>query len=81
MLILFAGAVKLLHFPLLTGTPVVIMSKFDPELYCASIQKYKVTLSLVVPPMLLVLGRHPGMASSTSSTSLMNGTLGSDVKV
>lgn len=60
MLISFAGAVKLLHFPLLTGTPVVVMPKFDPEVYCSSIQRYKVTISLVVPPMLLVLGRHPG---------------------
>ena len=81
MLILFAGAVKLLHFPFLSGTPVVIMSKFDPELYCASIQKYKITLSLVVPPMLLVLGRHPGTASSTFSTSLMKDAFGSDLKV
>lgn len=67
ILISFVGAVKLLHFPLITGTPVVVMSKFDPELFCASIQKYKVTLSLVVPPMLLVLGRHPGMTTFASS--------------
>ncbi|KAI0783026.1 AMP binding protein [Abortiporus biennis] len=53
------GAVKLLHFPYLRGTPVVIMSKFDPTVFCRSIERYKVTSALIVPPICLALVHHP----------------------
>ncbi|KIM81366.1 hypothetical protein PILCRDRAFT_821453 [Piloderma croceum F 1598] len=53
------GAAKLLHFPLFLGTPVVIMPRFDPVAFCAHIEKYKVTVALIVPPMVLNLTRHP----------------------
>ena len=60
MLTTVIGAVKLLHWPMTLGAPVVMMSHFDPENFCAYVQKYKVTISLVVPPVLVVLSRHPG---------------------
>ncbi|KAF9526656.1 AMP binding protein [Crepidotus variabilis] len=53
------GAIKLLHFPFATGTPVYIMPRFDPVDFCAYIEKYKITAALVVPPVLVVLARHP----------------------
>ncbi|KAI0783030.1 AMP binding protein [Abortiporus biennis] len=53
------GAVMLIQFPLAIGTPVIIMQKFDPNLFCASIEKYKVTMALVVPPICLALVHHP----------------------
>lgn len=58
-----AGAVKLLHWPFTLGVPVAIMSHFDPENFCAYVQRYKATISLVVPPVLVVLARHPGKPS------------------
>lgn len=35
------------------------MPRFDPELFCSSIEKYKVTVSHIVPPILVVLLNHP----------------------
>lgn len=36
------------------------MSRFEPIQFCANIEQYKVTVALVVPPILVVLARHPG---------------------
>ena len=35
------------------------MSKFDIEKWCAYVQKYKVSFSYVVPPVVLLLSKHP----------------------
>ncbi|KAF8161247.1 AMP binding protein [Crassisporium funariophilum] len=53
------GAVKLLHFPFRSGAPVAVMPRFDPEQFCANIDRYKITTALVVPPVLVLLARHP----------------------
>ena len=56
------GAVKLLLFPLSLGTPAVIMAGFDPVRFCQAVERYRATIVLVVPPMLVVLARHNGMS-------------------
>jgi acyl-CoA synthetase (AMP-forming)/AMP-acid ligase II len=53
------GIAMLLHFPFYSGIPVVIMPRFEPVAYCAHIEKYKITVALVVPPILLAMARHP----------------------
>lgn len=58
------GAVNVLHWPITLGAPVVLMTHFDPENFCSYVQKYKATVSLVVPPVLVVLARHPGIMTS-----------------
>ncbi|KAJ6557879.1 AMP binding protein [Mycena capillaripes] len=50
---------QVLHLPLIMGLPVVIQSRFEPTEYCANIEKYKISVSLIVPPILVVLARHP----------------------
>jgi len=55
------GIIKLVHLPFLTGTPVAILPRFDPDAFCATIEKYKVTVALIVPPILVVLSRHPAV--------------------
>lgn len=55
-----SGAVKLIFYPFYCGFPVVILPKFDPEQFCRSIERYKVTVAFVVPPIILVLVHHPG---------------------
>jgi acyl-CoA synthetase (AMP-forming)/AMP-acid ligase II len=40
-------------------TPVVIMEKFDLERYCQLIQKYKVTVAPLVPPIAVLLAKSP----------------------
>ncbi|KAG6891501.1 hypothetical protein C0992_005640 [Termitomyces sp. T32_za158] len=54
------GMVKLLHFPTLSGVPLVTMPCFDPVKFCAHIERYRITTALIVPPVLVVLARHPG---------------------
>jgi 4-coumarate--CoA ligase len=54
------GAIKLLMLPLSLGTPAVVMAGFDPVLFCEAVGRYRATIVLVVPPMLVVLARHEG---------------------
>ena len=49
------------------------MSKFDIEKWCAHVQNYKVTFSYVVPPVVLLLGKHPAVDKyDLSSMRMMN---------
>lgn len=40
-------------------TPVVIMARFDLELLCQLVEKYKVTLASIVPPVAVLLAKSP----------------------
>ncbi|KAF8586519.1 acetyl-CoA synthetase-like protein [Ramaria rubella] len=53
------GLTHLVLFTLYAGAPLVIMSKFNPDEFCASIDRYKVTVAVTVPPILVVLANHP----------------------
>lgn len=53
------GLTKLLHWPVLIGTPIVVMPKFDLRGLCELVQKYKVTILMLVPPIALALARDP----------------------
>lgn len=55
-----AGVTDLLHYPFKVGSSVAIMPRFDPVQFCANIERYKVNRAFVVPPVLVVLARHPG---------------------
>ncbi|KAF8340904.1 AMP binding protein [Amanita rubescens] len=52
------GLMMNLHFPFMCGTPVIIQQLFEPAQFCANVEKYKVTIALTVPPVLLHLARH-----------------------
>ncbi|KAJ3934522.1 MAG: AMP binding protein [Lentinula lateritia] len=52
------GLVKLLLFPFICGVSTIVMPHFDPLAFCESIQRYKVTITLIVPPVLVVIARH-----------------------
>ncbi|CCO29735.1 putative 4-coumarate--CoA ligase 3 Short=4CL 3 [Rhizoctonia solani AG-1 IB] len=53
------GAMHLIQYPLTLAVPVVICPAFNPETFCSSIQRFKITCALVVPPVLVVLASHP----------------------
>lgn len=53
------GSTKLLHWPILVGQTVVVMPKFDLTQFCHLVQRYKVTIILLVPPIALLLARDP----------------------
>ncbi|KAK2463157.1 hypothetical protein APHAL10511_004812 [Amanita phalloides] len=62
------GAVKLLLFPFICGIPVVIQPRFDPVQFCANVERYRITISFVVPPVLVLLARHPAVDKYDMST-------------
>jgi 4-coumarate--CoA ligase len=49
------GLVKLLHHPFMIGMPVVVMQRFDMRSFCYKIELYKATITLLVPPIILLL--------------------------
>ncbi|KAJ6582984.1 AMP binding protein [Mycena vulgaris] len=66
-----------------TGCPVVIQTRFEPVQFCANIAKYKVAFAFIVPPILVVLARHPAVDSYDLSSLeyMLSGAapLGSDL--
>ncbi|KAJ7665922.1 AMP binding protein [Mycena polygramma] len=55
------GTALLLHLPFILGWPLVIQSQFEPFQFCGAIERFKVTFAFVVPPVLVVLSRHPAV--------------------
>jgi acyl-CoA synthetase (AMP-forming)/AMP-acid ligase II len=55
------GLVVVLNMGLHLGATIVIMPRFDLEQFLLMIQKYRVTLSHVVPPIILKLARDPSV--------------------
>lgn len=50
-------------------TPVVIMARYDLELLCQLVEKYKVTLASIVPPVAVHLAKSP-IAAKYDMTSI-----------
>lgn len=53
------GLNMLLMCTFLVGMPVVVVPRFDIEIFCAAVQRFRATMALVVPPMVLLLARSP----------------------
>ena len=49
----------MIHQSLYSGLTLVVMPKFEIEKFCASIQKHQISFAYVVPPVILLLGKHP----------------------
>lgn len=50
------------------GTRIVVVPRFDIEVFCAAVQRFRVSMSIVVPPILLALARHPAVKKYDLST-------------
>lgn len=53
------GLNLLLMTAFLVGMPVVVVPRFEIEIFCAAVQRFRATMALVVPPMVLLLARSP----------------------
>ncbi|MCJ1432061.1 hypothetical protein MMC27_001417 [Xylographa pallens] len=53
------GLTCLIHQSMYSGWKLVVMPKFDLEKFCSTIQSQKITFSYIVPPVVLLLGKHP----------------------
>src|SRR6185436_10512052 len=55
------GLVVVLNMGLHIGATIVTMPRFDLEQFLSAIQKYRVTLSHIVPPIVLKLAKDPSI--------------------
>jgi 4-coumarate--CoA ligase len=63
----------LIHQSLYSGLQLVVMPKFDLEDFCSFIQEFKITFAYVVPPIVLLLSKHPSVSKyDLSSIRMMN---------
>src|SRR3954452_15567568 len=53
------GIAALIFIPIYKGVTMHIMQRFDLEHFLYSIQTYQVTIAYVVPPIVLLLAKHP----------------------
>ncbi|KAJ4370576.1 hypothetical protein N0V83_005097 [Neocucurbitaria cava] len=67
------GLTCLIHQSLYSGLQLVVMPKFDLEDFCRFIQELKITFAYVVPPIVLLLSKHPLVSKyDLSSIRMMN---------
>ncbi|OGM39869.1 phenylacetyl-CoA ligase [Aspergillus bombycis] len=65
------GLTCLVHQTLYQGYKLVVMERFDIEKWCAHVQNYRITFSYVVPPVVLLLSKHPVVDKYDLSTLRM----------
>ena len=53
------GLTVIMNMGLRQGATIVILPRFDLELFLQTLQKYEVTLAHLVPPIVLALSKHP----------------------
>ncbi|EME39409.1 hypothetical protein DOTSEDRAFT_159697 [Dothistroma septosporum NZE10] len=67
------GLTCLIHQSFYRGLKCVVMPKFDLEQWCKIVQDHKITMSYVVPPVVLGLTKHPLVDKyDLSSLRMMN---------
>ena len=67
------GLTVLVLNPIYTGATSIVMSKFYIETFCGIIQRHKVTYAYIVPPIALLLSKHPCISNyDLSSIRMMN---------
>lgn len=54
-----AGLTCLIHQTIYTGYELVVMPKFEIEAFCRIVQEHKITFVYLVPPVVLLLSKHP----------------------
>ena len=57
------GLTVILNIALCSGSAVVTMPKFDPELFLRVLKQHNVTIAHVAPPLVAFLAKHPAVDS------------------
>ena len=65
------GLTCIMHFATYLGTLCVVMPKFAIEDWCSIVQKERITFAFVVPPVVLLLSKHPCVADYDLSSIRM----------
>lgn len=53
------GLNVLIHFPVYTGVQTLVLQRFELEKFCQVVQDHQITFSYIVPPIVLLLCKHP----------------------
>jgi acyl-CoA synthetase (AMP-forming)/AMP-acid ligase II len=53
------GMAKFIHYALYSGMTVVVMPRFDLKVFLEAVQTYRITLGILVPPILVLLAKDP----------------------
>ncbi|KIX07131.1 uncharacterized protein Z518_05108 [Rhinocladiella mackenziei CBS 650.93] len=51
----------LVHCPIYTGAHTMVLARFDLEKWCRLVQDHQITFSYIVPPIVLLLCKHPAV--------------------
>ncbi|KAL8900865.1 MAG: hypothetical protein Q9207_005489 [Kuettlingeria erythrocarpa] len=65
------GLTCLIHNAIYNGLTLVVMPKFDIERFCAIVQQFRITFAYIVPPVVLLLSKHPVVDKYDLSTLRM----------
>lgn len=67
------GLTCLIHQSIYRGLKCVVMAKFEIEAFCRNVQDQRITMAYVVPPVILLLTKHPIVDQyNLSSLRMMN---------
>lgn len=50
---------QFIHHAVWWGITTVVLPKFDLDDWCSAVQKYKITVGIVVPPLLVLIAKSP----------------------
>ncbi|RVE46831.1 hypothetical protein evm_008539 [Chilo suppressalis] len=69
------GASVIMFHKISVGAKIVALSKFTPDSYFKSLEKYKIDILYAAPPMILLMGGHPASTTETLQhlRSVING--------
>ncbi|HVG30164.1 MAG TPA: AMP-binding protein [Pyrinomonadaceae bacterium] len=56
------GLTVIMNFSLYAGATTVVLPRFDLEEFLGVVEKHRVTMAHVVPPIMLALAKHPAVA-------------------
>ena len=74
------GFVVTLGTALAAGARVVTMPRFEPEAFLAAVERHRVTMLIVPPPVMRLLARHPGDLSSVELIVSGGAPLGAELQ-
>jgi acyl-CoA synthetase (AMP-forming)/AMP-acid ligase II len=65
------GLTKTIVNSLYTGATTIVLTKFDVEKWCKTVQDQSITFSYIVPPIVLLLCKHPAVSKYDLSSIRM----------
>ncbi|KAJ9652509.1 hypothetical protein H2198_008257 [Neophaeococcomyces mojaviensis] len=65
------GLTKTIINSLFTGSTTIVMPRFEIEKWCSLVQKHSITFTYIVPPIVLLLCKHPAISKYDFSSIRM----------